>query len=232
MTRNPAMCEMLGVMNGRHIDVHGLVKPLLRGRIHAAAVVAAIPAGVALIANASGIEARVAAAVYAASLVALFAASSTYHRFRGSGRWLSVLRRLDHSSIYLLIAGSYTPVCLLVLSPAYGIPLLTTIWAAAIAGVVMKLVRFEGSHRIGFALYITMGWAAVIAMPGLVGGVSSGTLALLGIGGVIYTLGAIVLATRVPNPFPRVFGYHEVWHVMVVVAAALHYVALHDVLTG
>ena len=219
-------------MNSRPVDVHGLVKPLLRGRIHAAAVVAAIPAGIVLISRSSGAEARAAAIVYSLSLVALFTASSTYHHFRGSMHWRTRLRRLDHSSIYLLIAGSYTPVCLLVLPPSYGIPLLITVWAAAIAGVVMKLVRFEGSHKIGFALYLTMGWAALIAMPGLVHEVSGSTLALLGVGGLIYTIGAIVLATRFPNPFPRVFGYHEVWHLMVVVAAALHYVALHQVLTA
>ena len=219
-------------MPGRAADVHGLVKPLLRGRIHAVAVLAAIPAGIALVVTASGVEARVAAAVYAISLVALFAASSSYHRFRGGDRWLSLLRRLDHSSIYLLIAGSYTPVCLLVLRPSYGVPLLATIWGAGVAGAVMKLVRFEGTQRIGFALYLIMGWAVVVATPGLVHGVSGGTLALFAVGGLIYTIGAIVLATRTPNPFPRVFGYHEVWHLMVVVAAVLHYFALHNVLTG
>lgn len=212
------------------VEVPVLAKPFLRGRIHAAAVVAAVPAGIALIVRASGAEARVAAAIYAVSLVALFAASSSYHRFRGSERGRTILRRLDHSSIYVLIAGSYTPLCLLVLPKPYGVPLLATVWAACIAGVVMKLVRFERSHRIGFALYLTMGWALVIATPGLVHGVSGGTLALLGIGGLLYTVGAVVLATRFPNPFPRVFGYHEVWHVMVVVAAGLHYVALQHVL--
>jgi hemolysin III len=170
--------------------------------------------------------------VYAASLVALFAASSSYHRFRGGERWLSRLRRFDHSSIYLLIAGSYTPICLVVLPRSYGIPLLATVWAAAIAGVVMKLARFERAHRLGFALYLVMGWAALVAMPGLLHRVSGSTLALLGIGGVIYTVGAIVLATRTPNPFPRVFGYHEVWHVMVVAAAVLHYLALREILVG
>lgn len=213
-------------------DVHGLAKPLLRGRIHAAAVLAAVPAGMALVIHSSGVEARAAAAVYAVSLVALFTASSAYHRFRGGDRWVSLLRRLDHSSIYVLIAGSYTPVCLLVLPTSYGVPLLATLWAAGIAGVVMKLVSFERSQRIGFALYLTMGWAAIVAIPGLVRGVSGGTLALLVAGGVIYTIGAIVLATRTPNPFPRVFGYHELWHLMVVIAAALHYLALHDVLTA
>ena len=214
------------------IDVPALAKPFLRGRIHALAVLAAIPAGIALIAESSGIEARAAAAIYAFTLVALFTASSVYHRFKGGERWRSRLRRLDHSSIYLLIAGSYTPVCLLVLRPTYGVPLLATVWAAGIVGVVMKLVRFDGSQRLGSAMYIMMGWAVVIAMPGLAHGVSGGTLALFATGGVIYTVGAIVLATRTPNPFPRVFGYHEVWHVMVVVAALLHYIALHEVLTG
>lgn len=224
------MATELGVDPGGP-DVPAPVKPILRGWIHRVAAVAAIPAGAAVVASSSGAQARVAAVIYAVSLVALFTASSTYHRFRGADRWRSVLRRLDHSSIYVLIAGSYTPLCVVALPSSYGVPLLVLLWTAALAGVAMKLVRFERSTRIGFALYLAMGWTAVLAMPGLIDGVSSTTLALLVIGGVIYTVGAIVLATRTPDLFPRTFGYHELWHAMVVVAASLHYVAVYDVVT-
>jgi hemolysin III len=213
-------------------DVHGLVKPLLRGWFHRIAAVAAVPAGVAIVARSSGSEARVAATIYAVSLLALFTASSSYHRFRGGERWRAFLRRLDHSSIYLLIAGSYTPVCLVVLPSSYGVPLLALLWVAAIAGVAMKLGWFDRSTKLGFALYLTMGWAAVVAAPGLARGVSGSTLAVLAIGGVIYTLGSIVLATGRPRLAPRTFGFHELWHLMVVVAATLHYVALSDVVSG
>ena len=209
-----------------------MVKPLFRGWMHRAAAVAAIPAGVAVVMRSSGVEARVAAAVYAVSLLTLFLASSSYHRFRGSARWRFFLRRLDHSSIYLLIAGSYTPICLVALPSSYGVPLLAVLWAAGITGMAMKLGWFERSTKLGFALYLVMGWTAVLTVPGLVGELDGSTLALLGIGGVIYTLGAIVLATGWPKLAPRTFGFHELWHLMVVVAAGLHYVALSTVVAG
>lgn len=216
------------------VDVHGLVKPLLRGRIHLAAFVAAIPAAVALVAAAAsnGFEATVAASAYAATLVLLFAASSAYHRLGRAGPGVVWLRRLDHSSIFLLIAGSYTPVCLVAMSGWSSAALLIGVWTAAAVGVVLKLVRFDRSHRIGFVLYLTMGWAVLAALPSLVSSVDGDTLALLVAGGVLYTVGAVVLATRFPNPFPRFFGYHEVWHAMVTVAAALHYVAIRSMVVS
>ena len=215
----------------RDLDVHGLAKPMLRGRIHAAALVASLPAAIVLVVAAPGAGRRLAAAVYGVTLVALFAASSAYHWFSGAERFRLWLRRLDHSSIYLLIAGSYTPVCVLSLSGWLRPTMLVTVWAAALIGITLKLARFDSSHGIGAVLYITMGWAAVITMPSMLAIVPFSTVALLVIGGVLYTVGAIVLATRFPNPFPRVFGYHEVWHVMVVVAAAVQYAAIHGLVT-
>lgn len=212
-----------------HVDVHGLQKPFLRGRIHALAFVVAVPAGLVLVVSARAGMARAAALVYALSLIALFGASSAYHRLGRTERSQRVLRRLDHSTIYVLIAGSYTPVCLVVLGGWWRWTLLGAVWAAAVLGVILKLVRFDRSSVIGGALYIIMGWAAVIAGPSLVGAVSVPTLALLIAGGLIYTVGAIVLATRFPNPSPRIFGYHEVWHTMVVGAAALHYAAIQQI---
>jgi hemolysin III len=220
---DPVMMEEMPSVNG---DIEGPVKPWLRGRIHLAALVAAIPAAIALIVVSGGSEAKVAASAYGATLVLLFAASSAYHRLGHSGRALVWLRRLDHSSIFLLIAGSYTPVCLVALSGWWSGTLLVAVWTAAVGGVVLKLVRFEQSHRLGFALYLMMGWAVLAALPALLRSVDRSTLVLLVVGGLLYTVGAVVLATRFPNPFPRVFGYHEVWHAMVVVAASLHYVAI------
>ncbi|MFP5327077.1 MAG: PAQR family membrane homeostasis protein TrhA [Acidimicrobiia bacterium] len=212
-------------------DVHGLAKPFLRGRIHAAALVAAVPAAVALVLAAPGAGRRLAAGTYGATLISLFAASAAYHRFGGADRARAWLRRLDHSSIYLLIAGSYTPVCFLSLSGWLRPTMLVTVWAAALIGVTLKLARFDSSNWIGAVLYIAMGWAAVVTLPAMLEVVPVSTVALLVIGGVIYTAGAIVLGTHYPNPFPRVFGYHEVWHLMVVVAAAIQYVAIHDLVT-
>jgi hemolysin III len=220
---------MMEPVPGLEIDVHGAVKPILRGRIHAVAFFVAIPAAIALVVASGGVEAKVAASTYGFTLVLLFAASSAYHRF-GRGRTLEWLRRLDHSSIFLLIAGSYTPVCLIALSGWWASVLLVAVWTAAIVGVLLKLFRFEHSHKLGFALYLTMGWALIAALPGLVTNLDTSTLALLFAGGLLYTIGAIVLATRFPNPFPRIFGYHEVWHVMVVAAASLHYLAIRGVI--
>jgi hemolysin III len=221
-----ALAVMMEAMPSVRADLAGPVKPLLRGRIHLAALVAAIPAVIALVAASGGSEAKVAASAYGATLVLLFAASSAYHRLGRPGRAVVWLRRLDHSSIFLLIAGSYTPVCLVALSGWWSGTLLVAVWTAAVVGVVLKLLRFEQSHRLGFALYLTMGWAVLAVLPALLTSVDRSTLVLLVAGGLLYTVGAVVLATRFPNPFPRVFGYHEVWHAMVVIAAALHYVAI------
>ena len=211
------------------VDRLNLVKPFLRGRIHLAALVVAVPAAIALVAASQGVEAKVAASAYGTTLVMLFAASSAYHRLQRADSAREWLRRLDHSSIFLLIAGSYTPVCLVALSGWWSGSLLIALWAAAIVGVVLKLARFERSHKIGFALYLIMGWAVLAAFPQMLTSIAPSALVLLFAGGVLYTVGAVVLATKFPNPFPRIFGYHEVWHVMVVAAAGLHYFAIRGV---
>ena len=213
-------------------DVHGAVKPLLRGRIHVGALVAAIPAGVILIASARSGLAVVASAIYATSLVALYGASSAYHRLGRTVRSRKWLRRLDHAAIYVLIAGSYTPICLLVLSGHWRWSLLAGVWLAAAVGVVLKLARFDVSNRIGGALYIVMGWAVIVAAPALVARVPIGILVLFAVGGIVYTVGAIVLARRWPNPVPSIFGYHEVWHVLVVAAGICHYAAIFNLVSS
>lgn len=203
-------------------DVHGRHKPMLRGRLHAVAFVVAIPAGAHLVATAGTGLARVAAVVYATSLVALFGASAAYHRLGRAEPWQHRLRRLDHASIYVLIAGSYTPLCLLILPGTWRWGVLGTIWASAALGVAMKLRRFHFA-RLGSVLYLVMGWAALVTLPLLVSRLSAEVLVLLAAGGVVYSLGALVLARKRPDPWPLVFGYHEIWHTMVVVAGACHY---------
>ena len=214
-----------------HVDVHGMVKPLMRGRIHVGALVAAVPAGVVLIATARSGLAIVASAIYATSLVALYGASSAYHRLGRTVRSQKWLRRLDHASIYVLIAGSYTPLCLLVLKGHWRWSLLAGVWLAAAVGVVLKLARFDMSNRVGGVLYIVMGWAVIVAAPALVSRLPAWILVLLAVGGLMYTGGAVVLARRWPNPSPRIFGYHEVWHALVVAAGICHYVAIYSVVS-
>jgi hemolysin III len=208
------------------------LKPLLRGRLHEAAFFASIPAGIALIVAARGVAAQVAAAIYAVSLTALYGASASYHRLRVQASTRAKLRRLDHSMIYVLIAGSYTPFVLLTFGVVWSAVLLSVVWGGAVAGIVVKVVRFEQWSKFGFALYLVLGWVIVLAGPTILRVLSINQLALLAAGGVIYTVGAIGVGTRWPNPAPRVFGYHEVWHSMVVLASVCHYAAIFSLVNG
>ncbi len=197
----------------------------MRGRFHQVAFFISLPAGVALVWAARGGTARAAAAVYAVSLAALYGISSLYHRIDCSPRTRSMMRRTDHAMIYVLIAGSYTPFGMIGMDGAMRWVVLGAVWAGAIAGVVLKLGWFGRLRRLSAAMYIGLGWLAVIGAPQLVRSLSAPVLALIVAGGVLYTLGAIVLARRRPDPAPAVFGYHEVWHVFVVVASICHYTA-------
>ena len=211
------------------VDVHGLVKPLLRGLLHLGALLVAVPAVIVLVVIARGAAATTSAAVYGTTLVALFAVSSTYHRFDPGSRWCLVLRRLDHATIYLLIAGSYTPFAAVAIGGKLGLALIATVWSLALFGVALKLRWFDRTHAIGSGLYIGIGWLAIFAAPAMIHRVSAISLVLLALGGIAYTGGAIILGTRRPDPFPRVFGYHEVWHTLTIAAAALHYLAIASV---
>lgn len=199
---------------------------MLRGHLHLLAFLSAIPAGALLLAHASSAMARTACAVYIASLLLLFGTSAFYHCFSGEGRLHQVMQRLDHSMIYVLIGGTYTPVCLLALPRAWGIPLLVAVGAGVIAGMCSKLLAFDGIGRRASLLYLLLGWAAVVAAPVLVRELTGTELWLLVLGGLAYTAGFPVLVLQRPNPWPRVFGYHEIWHVFTVIAGALHFAAV------
>jgi hemolysin III len=201
-------------------------RPSWRGRLHTWAFGAAIPLGVALLLTADRSAARVAAAIYAGSLVALFGTSAAYHRLAHGPRTRRILQRLDHSMIFLLIAGTYTPMCLLVLPPAWGIPVLCAVGSLALAGMALKLLAFDRVRTLGSVLYIVLGWAAIAALPVLVHRLSAGEMVLLFGGGLVYTAGAVVFATGRPNPRPSVFGYHEVWHACTVVAGFCHFATI------
>ena len=175
-----------------------------------------MPAGIALVALARTTTARVGAGVFAAALTGLYGVSAAYHRGRWSVGTQRLMKRLDHSMIFVFIAGSYTPITLLALRPASGITLLALAWSGAALGVLITVWRLERWHRIGFALYLVLGWLAIVTAPQLLHSLSTVELALLVIGGILYTVGAIVLARKRPDPHPTVFGYHEVWHTFVV----------------
>jgi hemolysin III len=171
-----------------------------------------------------------ATAVYFAGLLGLFGIGAAYHLLPVSAAVRSRLRRLDHSWIYVFIAGTYTPVCAVVLRGWLGWGVLAAAWLGAAVGVATKLVRFDRFHGAGGAMYIVLGWLAVVAAPELFHRLGTVDLILLAAGGVVYTLGSMVLARHTPDPWPERFGYHEVWHAMVVAAVSLHYVVLWHIL--
>jgi hemolysin III len=207
-------------------DRHNLPKPILRGRLHQAAFFAAVPAAALLIGSAPNGTSRAAAIVYGLSLIALFGASAMYHRGDWSPRVVPRLRRLDHSMIFVLIAGTYTPFCLLALPSPWSWIFLGIAWAGALGGIALKLLQIDGFKRTSGALYIALGWVIVFAGPLMVTRLTGPVMALLAVGGILYTVGAVVLATNRPNPSPRWFGYHEIWHSFTVAAGACHYIAV------
>lgn len=201
-------------------------KPRFRGRLHQGAFVASIPLGLVLLLAAESAASRVAASVYAASLSALYGTSAAYHRLAWSPRALRWIRSLDHSMIFVLIAGSYTPFALLVLQGWIAAAVLAGVWAGAILGMVIKVAAISRLRVVGSALYIVLGWVVVVAGPQLVRRLSAPSIALLAVGGILYTGGSVVLLRRKPDPSPAVFGYHEIWHSCVVTASACHYIAI------
>jgi hemolysin III len=207
----------------------GSARPRLRGWLHVWAFALSIAAGAALVgvtAAAHGGRAMLATSVYASTVSLLFGTSALYHRVSWSPLWHALMARLDHSMIFVFIAGTYTPFALLVLPARTGARMLTVIWVGAVTGVALKAVWITAPRRLTVPLYLALGWAAVLVFPQLLhhGGVAAFVLLL--IGGVMYSLGALVYAGRRPDPVPDVFGYHEVFHLCTVVAALCHYLAV------
>jgi len=207
-------------------------KPRWRGRIHQVAFFVSIPAGIALIALADDWVSRVAALIYACSLTAVFGSSAAYHRGAWSPKARRRMKRLDHSMIFVLIAGSYTPVALLVLHGPWQIVMLSIVWTLAAVGITLKLARIDGFSALTATLYMVMGWLALVAFPQMLHSMPALALALSIVGGLLYTAGAIVFATKRPDPAPTVFGYHEIWHAFIVAAAVCHFSMVLLLVTG
>jgi hemolysin III len=206
--------------------------PLLRGWLHLVCFVLAFPAGLYLIIEAPAGRPRAGALVYAIGFTALFGVSAAYHRPRWSPKWRARFKRLDHGTIFVMIAGTYTPLCLVVLGGVVGTVMLVSVWAGAVVGIVLAAVGIAERRFIGGACYVTLGWVAVAASPLLVERLTFTELALVVIGGVLYTVGVFILGAKRPDPFPRVFGYHEIWHVFVVAAAVCHFIAIQSAITS
>ncbi len=201
-----------------------LPKPRLRGVVHQWAFFVACALGAALVLTAPDGRATVAATIYAASVAGLFGASALYHRVTWSRAAARVwMRRLDHSMIFVLIAGSYTPFALLVLDGALATVILLVAWIGAALGIVLKLLWIGAPNWVSAAVYMALGWLSIVTLPALAAGLGVVGITLVAVGGVLYTVGAVVYASQRPDPVPTVFGYHEIFHVLVVVAAALQY---------
>ncbi|MEJ2855430.1 MULTISPECIES: PAQR family membrane homeostasis protein TrhA [unclassified Saccharothrix] len=206
------------------------LRPRLRGWLHFWSFVVSVATGATLItlaaATASG-KAALATSVYSATVVGLFGVSALYHRVN----WVSVkartwMKRLDHSMIFVFIAGTYTPFALLAMDPGTGNVVLAVVWLGALGGVTLKLAWPHAPRWLGVPIYIALGWVAVFVLPDLLHHVGVAALVLLLVGGLLYTAGAIFYASRWPDPWPHVFGYHEFFHAATVLAALCHYIAI------
>ena len=201
-------------------------KPLLRGVLHQGAFLAALFVGPLLVVGADDPRRQVAASVFACSVAACFGASALYHRVTWTPRLRPWMRRVDHAGIYLLIAGTYTPVCLLVLDGAWRLVILVIVYTGAVAAVALKFAWVDAPKWLAAALGIALGWAGVVMLPQLATRLDPAAVALLGAGGLLYTAGAIVYARGRPDPLPTVFGYHELFHALTIVAVACQYIAI------
>jgi hemolysin III len=202
-------------------------KPRLRGVTHEWAFFISLVAGAALIVAAPSGHARLAMAIYAVSLSGLLGTSALYHRVNWRRpeirRWM---RRLDHSMIFLLIAGTVTPFALLVMSGSLADALLIAVWAGALAGIIVELIWVDAPKWVSTTVYLAVGWIGLLGFPAIIVAAGLGAGALIAVGGVLYTAGAVIYARQRPDPNPAVFGYHEIFHVLVIAAATAHFAAI------
>lgn len=206
------------------------VKPRLRGVSHQAFGPFAFLAGTWLMNSAPDGQPRLAALIYTLCITALFVISAAYHRPQWQPAARQRMRRLDHAAIFLMIAGTYTPVCLITLRGDAGNQLLYVIWGGAIAGILVKLFWLHAPKPLSAALYVLLGWAVVVQWQAVSAGLGAAGVQLMLSGGILYTLGALIYARRRPDPWPQTFGYHEIFHALVIAAAACHFVMVARVI--
>jgi hemolysin III len=208
-------------------DAIAAIKPRLRGRSHEWAFFTSLGLGAALIAAADTPRSTLAMAIYAVSVSALFGTSALYHRIDWKRpRARQWMRRLDHSMIFFLIAGTYTPFALLVLDGAIADGILIAVWTGALAGSIVEILWTSHPKWVSALIYLAVGWIAVVSFPAMLDAVGVGGMALIVGGGILYSAGALVYAIQRPNPNPAVFGYHEIFHLLVIAAAAVHFTAV------
>src|SRR3954447_10300541 len=213
-------------------DAVAAVKPRLRGWLHAGTFPLAVAAGIVLICVAPTTAGRVSASVFTLTAALLFGTSAVYHRGTWSPRVHGVLKRLDHSNIFLIIAGSYTPFAALLLDPGRARTLLLIVWLGALGGVLFRVFWVGAPRWLYTPVYIALGWVAVFYLEPLYRGGGAAVVTLIAVGGLLYTLGAVVYGTKRPDPSPRWFGFHEIFHVFTVAAFAVHYIAVSMAVYG
>jgi len=202
-------------------------RPLLRGVSHVLAAIVATTLGTpALLLIADSPRAYVGAAIFGASLILLYSTSAAYHRIHWTPLFRAIISRMDHSMVLVLIGGTFTPFCLVVLSTAWGITMLSVIWGIAGVGVLVNMAWPATPRWLRVGFYVILGWLGLIPAPELATRLAAAPLALLVFGGVLYTIAGLIYALGKPNPFPRVFGHLEVFHLFVIAGSVLHYVTI------
>lgn len=201
-------------------------QPSLRGVSHQIACFIALGAGLMLIASAQSARAGACATIYAVSLTLLFGVSASYHRVKWGTLAQQLWKRIDHAMIFVFIGATYTPICLLAIGGVAGTRLLVLVWLGAAAGALQALWWSRAPRALSVTLYIALGWSLFAYLPEAYAALSASALVLLVVGGCLYTIGALVYALRRPDPAPRVFGYHEIFHACVIAAVACHFIAI------
>lgn len=203
------------------------VREPVNGLSHLGAAIAALAGMICLlVVGRSSLGKEVSLLIYGCTLVLLFSASATYHLVRASPRVLGVLRKLDHAAIYLLIAGSYTPFCYNMFSGFWKWGLLAVVWSLALLGATMKIFFIKAPRWLSTGMYLVLGWLVVAGIQEMLIKLPVGALIWLSVGGILYTLGAVVYATKIFNFLPDKFGFHEIWHIFVILGALSHFVAI------
>lgn len=203
-----------------------VIKPKLRGWLHLGAFPASVIAGIVLVTLAPGTRATLACAIFAISGSLLFGVSALYHRGNWGPRTREILKRLDHANIFLIIAGSYTPFALLDLSEERGALMLWIVWTGAALGVTLRSIWIHAARWMSAPVYIALGWTAVFFVPDLIRNAGVAAFVLLVVGGVFYSIGGLIYGIKRPNPSPRWFGFHEVFHLCTVIGWIVHYIAV------
>jgi hemolysin III len=211
--------------------VADVVKPRLRGWLHAGMFPVSIALGILLVAIADGPQARTSCAIFAVTAVLVFGTSALYHRFTWSPGANALLRRLDHANIFLIIAGTYTPTTILLLDGAAQRWLLSVVWIGALAGVAFRVIWVGAPLWLYTPIYVALGWAAVFFLPAFGRNGGAAVLSLIIAGGLLYTMAAVVYGLKRPNPSPRWFGFHELFHALTIAAFLAHYLAVALVAT-